>query len=65
LTQILNMSIGAEARVVSQVPTGIVRIIVDNYVVGVPEPPVGISEVIGCHSEVEAAEEEAVAIAAS
>ena len=53
------MDVGSEADVVGEVPAGVIGVVVDDDVVGVPEPSVGVGEVPGGYSEVEATEPEA------
>jgi hypothetical protein len=53
------VDVGSEADVVGEVPAGVVGIVVDDDVVGVPEPSVRVGEVPGGYAEVEAAEPEA------
>jgi len=65
LSEILNVNVGAEAGVVGKVPAGVVGVVINDDVVGVPEPAVGVVEVIGGDAEVEAIEEEAAAVSAA
>lgn len=58
------MDVSAEANVVGQVPAVVIGILVDDDLVGVPEPIVAVIEVRGRDGEIEAAEPEAFAIAA-
>ena len=53
------MDVGAEPCVVSEVPAGMVRIFVDDNLVGVPEPAVDVGKVVGGYAEVEASKPEA------
>src|ERR1035438_10315653 len=45
-TEILDMHIGAEADVVGEVPSGMVRVIVNHDVVGVPQPAVAEGNIV-------------------
>lgn len=58
------MDVGAEANVIGQVPAVVIGVLVDDDLVGVPEPIVAVAEVRGRDGEIEAAEPEAFAIAA-
>jgi hypothetical protein len=58
------VAIGAEANVVGKVPAIVVGIVVDHDLVAVPIPIVAVGIVIRCDAEIEAAEPEALAIAA-
>lgn len=58
------MDVGAEADVIGQVPAVVIGILVDDDLVGVPEPIVAVIEVRGRDGEIKAAEPEALAIAA-
>lgn len=62
--EILDVDIGAEADVVGEVPAYMVRIVVDDDVVGVPEPAVTEGDVEGGDMPVPAVEPEAVRSAA-
>ena len=63
VAEILHVDICSQPRVVRQVPSWIVRVLVEHDVIVVPHPAVGIFEVIRRNAEVEAAEPEAVAAA--
>jgi hypothetical protein len=58
------MDIGAETRVVSEVPAWIVGIFVDDNVIRVPEPGVCVSEIVRSDAPVPVIEPEAVRAAA-
>lgn len=60
----LDVNVGAEADVVSEVPADVVGILVDDDVVGIPKPVIAIGDVKGSDAEVEAAEPEAARTAA-
>ena len=64
VAEILNVAVGAEADVIGQVPAVVIGIVVDYDLVGGPIPVVTKTIVIGRHAEVEAAEPEALAVAA-
>jgi hypothetical protein len=53
------VNIGTEADVIGEIPTRIVRIGVENDVVGIPEPAVAEGNVSGSDAEVVTAEPEA------
>jgi hypothetical protein len=55
----LDVDVGAEPGVVGEIPAGMVRIIVDDDLVRVPEPAVDIAEVVRGYAEVEASKPEA------
>jgi hypothetical protein len=57
--EILNVHVGSEAYVVGEIPARVVRIFVDDDLVGVPEPTIDIGQVVGGYAEVEAAKPEA------
>jgi hypothetical protein len=65
LTEILDVNVGAEPGVVGKIPARMVRIFVDNDLVGVPEPAVDIGQVVGSYAEVEASKPEAGRAAAA
>jgi len=52
------VNVSAKAGVIREIPAYIVRVIVNDDVVGIPEPPGAIAEVISRHAEIEAVEEE-------
>src|ERR1700689_3647714 len=53
------MHIRSESNVVGQVPALVIRIVIDDHIVRIPQPAVAEANVIGRHAEVEAAEPEA------
>ena len=53
------MNVSAKAHVVSQVPTIVIGIVVEDDLVGIPEPIVAIAVVVRGHAEVGAIEPEA------
>jgi hypothetical protein len=59
------VNVGAEPRVVGEIPAFVVGIVVDDDIVAVPVPAVAEGYVIGGYPEVEAAEPEASRAAAS
>lgn len=60
----MNVAVGAQARVVGEVPAVVVGIFVDDDLVGAPIPIAAEAVVGGGDAEGEAAEPEAVAVAA-
>jgi hypothetical protein len=58
-TEIHHMHVGAETNVIGQIPTRIVRVNVDNDVVGVPQPIRAVVNIVGRDAEEEPAELEA------
>lgn len=54
------MHVGAESRVVGEVPAFVIRIVVDNDVIVVPIPIINVAEIEGSYAEVISAEPEAV-----
>ena len=63
--QILYVHIRSEPRVVCQVPSVMIRIFIDHYVIAVPLPSIGKSIIIRCDAEVETSESESFAVSAS
>jgi hypothetical protein len=61
--EILDVDVGAEADVVGEVPTVMVRVVVDYDLVGAPVPVVAEAVVSGGDIEIETAEPEALAVA--
>ena len=60
LAQVFNVNIGAHAHVVGQVPADVVRVVVDNNGVRIPEPAVAKRDIEGRDVKVESSEPEAV-----
>ena len=60
ITQVLNVNVGAQPGVVGEVPPGIVRIVVEDDVVTVPQPFAGVVVVIWGDAKEKAAKPEAV-----
>src|SRR5258708_309991 len=58
------MDVGASSCVVSQIPTVVVRIVVDHDLVAIPKPVVGVSIVKWSHTEGKAAYPEALPVPA-
>ena len=58
--QIYHVNVGPQSHVVSEIPAHVVRIVIDDDIVAVPEPPVAVGHVIRCDAEKEAAEPEPV-----
>jgi len=65
LAQILNVRIGAEARVIREIPSWMIGIVVNYDVIRVPHPIAYITSVIWRYSKEEAVKAEAVRIAAA
>ena len=59
------MHVGAESHIISQVPARMIRIVVDDDVIGVPEPAVAITYVIGCDTPGPTIEPEATGASAA
>ena len=59
------MRVGAESRVVGQIPAFVIRIIVDNDVIVVPIPIINVAEIEGSYAEVKSAEPEAAGSSAA
>src|SRR5208282_3095914 len=64
-SQIHHVDIGSEPDVIGEVPPDVIRIIVDDDVVRIPEPAVTVANVVGSHVEVETAEPKAAGASAS
>ena len=58
------MDVGTEPDVVGEIPANVVRIVVDHYVVAVPEPIVTVGDIEGGNAEIESAEPEPAGTAA-
>jgi len=63
--EVLDVGVGAEPRVVGQVPAGVVGIFVDDDGIAVPIPIIGEVVVVGSYAEVEAPKPEAVAVSSA
>lgn len=59
LAKIHDVNIGSEPDVIGQIPAVVIRIFVNDNLVGIPEPVVAETEVGGSHTEREAGEPEA------
>ena len=59
------MDVRAEPGVISQVPTIVVRIFIDDDRIAVPIPITNVVEIVRCNRKVEAAEPEALAVASA
>lgn len=57
--------IDAKTHVVGEIPSGVIRIVINDDVVGIPEPSVAVLNVIGRDIEIESAEPEASGSAAT
>lgn len=55
----LDVNVGTQPDVERQVPTDVVRIVVNHNLVTVPEPVVAVADVSGSNTEIETAEPEA------
>jgi hypothetical protein len=58
-SEILHVNVGSKPHVVGEVVAFVVGILVDDYVVAIPQPIVAEADVEVCHAEVESAEPEA------
>ncbi len=63
--EVLDVGVGAEPRVVGQVPAVVVGIFVDDDGIAVPIPIIGEVVVVGSYAEVEAPKPEAVAVSSA
>src|SRR5579883_1070101 len=61
---VLDVTVGSQTGVVSQIPAGMVRVVVKHNIVGIPVPIGAIAHVIGGYAEGKAAEPELVGAAA-
>lgn len=61
----MHVHVGAESRVVGEIPTIVIRIVVDNDVIVVPIPIVNVAEIEGSYAEVVSAEPEAAGSSAA
>src|SRR5579864_460968 len=64
VAEIFDVNVGAESRVVGQVPAVVVGVVVNYDLVGTPVPIIDEAEVGGGNGEIETAEPEAFAVAA-
>ena len=53
------MNVGAQPGVVGQIPAFVIRVFVDDDLIGIPEPAAAEADVVGRDAEVKAAEPEA------
>jgi hypothetical protein len=59
------MNVSAQARIISEVVAGVIRVFIDHDLVTIPIPIIDEAVVVGRHAEIEAIEPEAVASAAA
>lgn len=65
VAEVFDVNVGAEADVIGQVPTVVIGIVVDDDLVGVPEPIVAVAGVKRADAEIKAVEPEAAGTAAT
>src|SRR5271165_2989671 len=53
------MNVGAQPGVIGQIPAFVVRVFVNDDLIGIPDPVVAEADVVGSDAEVKAAEPEA------
>ena len=58
--QILDVSVGAESYVIGEIPADVIGIVIDDDVIGIPQPAVYKAEVIGSNAKEESIEAEAL-----
>ena len=58
IAKIFDVDISTEPGVVSQIPPIVVGVIVNDNLIGVPQPSIAVGDVIGRYGEVESAEPE-------
>lgn len=58
LPQILHVRVGAQADVVRQIPAGMIRVFVNDDVIGIPIPSIDEADVIRCDAKIESVEPE-------
>lgn len=63
--EVLDVNVGAEARVVGEVPADVIGIVVDHDVIRSPVPVAAVVEVVGRYAEVESAKPETTRAAAA
>ena len=62
VTEVFHVNVSAEARVVGQVPSGMLRVFVNHNVIAVPAPIVDIAVIVAGHAEIISIEPEAVTV---
>ena len=63
--EVLNVDVGAETDVVGEVPADVIRVVVEDDVIGAPIPIRAVTKVIGSYAEKESAEPEAIRTASA
>ena len=63
--EVLHVDVGSQANVVGKVPANVIRIIVEDDLIGGPIPVAAVADVIGRYAEVESAEPEAARTASA
>ena len=61
-TQVLDMNVCSNPRVISEVPSVVVRVLIDDDLIRIPEPAINKRIVVGRHAEVEAIEPETLSV---
>lgn len=64
LSEILNVNVSAQSHVVGKVPADVVRIVIDDDLIAIPEPVIGKANIKGSDAEEEAAKPETARSAA-
>src|SRR5579864_141704 len=59
-SEILNMNVLAQPDVISEIPAGMVGIVVNHDIVAAPVPAIGVAIVVGGHTEIKTTEPETV-----
>lgn len=54
------MNIGPQPHVIGQIPAHVVRVVIDDDIIRIPEPVAAIADIVGSHAEVEPAKPETV-----
>ena len=58
------MRIRAEPGIVSQVPAGVVRVVINHNLIRIPNPAIHVTDIVGSHAEIESSKPEALRPAA-
>src|SRR5260370_42363256 len=60
VAKIQDMRVSAEPHVVCEIPSFVIRIVINHDLIAVPQPIAGVIVVIRCNAEVKTAEPEAI-----
>ena len=63
VTKIFHVDVGSETRIVGEIPTGMIGILIEHDFIGIPHPVVCERHVRGCHCPITSPEEEAIGTA--